>query len=145
MGGRRREIENTVCARRKLWVWIFGQGFDSPHLHHIINTGWYNKTRFVQRWVLLIYCWYCSLYWDCIRLLKCCIFRHQDHFCLLRRSSQQLFVKNATPSCVACASIGSACESTGFGVREFVFRRDYMAFEKSMVLKITSEMDPRKI
>lgn len=28
-----RESENTGCARRKPWRSIFGQGFDSPHLH----------------------------------------------------------------------------------------------------------------
>ena len=38
-GGPARGIENTGCARRKHWDRIFGQGFDSPRLHHNIRTN----------------------------------------------------------------------------------------------------------
>lgn len=42
------EMQYVVCARRKLYGNIFGQGFDSPHLHQLLSE--INLLNYI-RWI----------------------------------------------------------------------------------------------
>ena len=50
------EIKYVVCARRKLYGNIFGQGFDSPHLHQdfcdlVVVLYTVEKLKLTRQWM----------------------------------------------------------------------------------------------
>ena len=44
-----RECQTICCARRKPWLRVFGQGFDSPHFHHVAASSISLAATFLQK------------------------------------------------------------------------------------------------
>ena len=50
--GNCRKAKTVNCARRKMYGWIFGQGFNSPRLHHSLSRKViYNKKALLRNFL----------------------------------------------------------------------------------------------